>query len=225
MNNIDHLRETLTKLQVLTIVCSRLPLLGNVENLMNVISDGINVYPPLSSQMRSWKPPKVLLEMTERNVKARMCYVVRIDKVKDRNGKKFVHILYQTYETYEGTGGKETMYEGDYFTRDAEQLSIDIVMSGGYAEFKVDIKVKRKEVCETGLVVQLSFVTMEEKIPRWFSGHNHWKLESINTWPVCDVPIPEGAVLEGDGFHGLVRHLGQAIFEFLRYYEKGRYPM
>jgi hypothetical protein len=97
-NDIKNLRQKLKELKVATIVCSRFPLLGNEGKLLTIISDDIDVYPPLSSQRRTWEPPKLLFEMNLSEVKCQMSYIVRINKWNWRTGVRELQILYQTYE-------------------------------------------------------------------------------------------------------------------------------
>jgi hypothetical protein len=100
-------------------------------------------------------------------------------------------------------------------------------MIGGHHEFKFDYKTMSKKEVETGLVVELElcFVTVTEDAPPWYHGHELWKLNSVKTWLVFDIPTPN-AVMEGDGgFHSAVQCLGQSVFQYLRYYDKGRFSM
>jgi hypothetical protein len=225
VNDIHDLHQKLKELKVSTIVCSRLPLVGNEDKLLKIMSDGdIVVYPPLSSQFRTWDSPKLLLELNLDEIKCRMSYVVRINKWNWRTGVRELQILYQTYERT--LGQVQTRYAESYFSEDAIHLSNEIVMTGGHPEFKFDYKNVSKREVETGLVVELSFVSVLVDAPPFCHGHKYWKLNSVTTWPVYDIPIPKEPVMEDeDGFYGVVQCLGQAVFQYLRYYDKGRFPM
>ena len=129
---------------------------------------------------------------------ARMNYFVRITRVNPRSGKKFVDIFYQSYEC---DGSTEVYYSMDYFKEDGEALSADIIqkMIECY-EFKLDSKLKTQEKRDTGLVLKLSFLTLDAGTPHWYHGHGGWKLETIQTWPVCRIDIPRDPVAEDNGF-------------------------
>lgn len=223
MNDTENLHQKLNELKVATIVCSRLPLLGNEVKLMKIMShEDIDVYPPWKCQMRTWDPPKSLVEMNLGEVKCQMSYVVRLNKWNWRTGVKELQILYQTYERELGRQ-VETRYAQPYFSEDAIHLSKDIAMIGEHAEFKFDYKVISKREVETGLVVELSFVAETQDAPPFFHGHNYWKLKSVKTWPVFNIPTPNEPVMEGDGgFYSVVQCLGQSVFQYLNYYDKGR---
>ena len=155
-------------------------------------------------------------------VKCQISYVVRLNKWNWRTGVKELQILYQTYERELGRQ-VETRYAQPYFSEDAIHLSKDIVMIGEHAEFKCDYKVISKREVETGLVVELSFVAETQDAPPFFHGHNYWKLKSVKTWPVFNIPTPNEPVMEGDGgFYSVVQCLGQSVFQYLNYYDKGR---
>jgi hypothetical protein len=225
-NNIENLHLKLNELKVATIVCSRLPLLENEGNLLNIMSLGnINVYPPLTSQIRTLNPPKLLPELNVHDVKCRMSYVVQINKWNWRNGVRELQILYQTYERELG-GEVQTRYADSYFSKDAVVLSNEIVMTGEQPEFNFDYKNVSKREVENGLVMELCFVSATLNAPPFYHGHEYWKLNSVKTWPVFDIPSPNEPVMEGNGgFYSVIQCLGKSVFQYLKYYDKGRFPM
>jgi hypothetical protein len=226
MNDTEALTKILRDYGVSTIVCGRFLNYKYVEKLVHIIRDDIQVYPPLSAQIRTLEPPEVLFLTSERLVMARMTYVVRITTVMNRNESKFVTILFQTFKKC-GDAVSQRYYSEDYFIDDARSISTNIIQREKMSEFRIDYKVKKELNCYSGLVVMLGFATLNPDPPHKYSeSEDNWNLEYVKTWLTCDIDFPDDNVKTGHGFHGVVGNLGLALFEYITLYgTKGRTPV
>jgi len=226
MNDTHLLTKTLRDYGVSTIVCGRFLNYKYVEKLVHIIRDDIQVYPPLSAQIRTLEPPEKLFLTSERLVMARMSYVVRITTLMNRNESKFVTILFQTFKKC-GDAVSRRYYSEDYFNDDALSISTNIIQREKLYEFKVDYKVKKDSKCYSGLVLVLGFATLKSDPPHKYSeSEDIWNLEYVKTWPTCDIDFPDENVEKGHGFHGVVGKLGSALYEYITFYgTKGRTPV
>jgi len=194
---------------------------------VHIIRDDIQVYPPLSAQIRTLEPPEVLCLTSESLVMARMSYVVRITTLLNRNDSKFVTILFQTFKKC-GDAVSQRYYSEDYFDDDALSISSNIIEKREkMSEFRIDYKVKKDVRCYSGLVVVLGFATLNPDPPQKYSeSEDNWSLEYVKTWPSCDIDFPDENVKKGHGFHGVVGKLGSALYEYITFYgTKGRTPV
>jgi len=226
LNDTVSLTKTLREYGVSTIVCGRFLNYKYVEKLVHIIRDDIQVYPPLSAQIRTLEPPEKLFLTSERLVMARMSYVVRITTLMNRNESKFVTILFQTFKKC-GDAVSQRYYSEDYFIDDAQSISTNIIQREKLSEFRVDYKVKKDSKCYSGLVVVLGFATLKSDPPHKYSeSEDIWNLEYVKTWPTCDIDFPDDNVEAGHGFNGVVGNLGLALFEYITFYgTKGRTPV
>ena len=226
LNDTHSLTKTLREYGVSTIVCGRFLNYKYVEKLVHIIRDDIQVYPPLSAQIRTLEPPEKLFLTSERLVMARMSYVVRITTLMNRNESKFVTILFQTFKKC-GDAVSQRYYSEDYFIDDAQSISTNIIQREKLSEFRVDYKVKKDSKCYSGLVVVLGFATLKSDPPHKYSeSEDIWNLEYVKTWPTCDIDFPDDNVEAGHGFNGVVKNLGLALFEYITFYgTKGRTPV
>ena len=194
---------------------------------MHIIRDDIQVYPPLSAQIRTLEPPEALFLTSESLVMARMSYVVRITTLLNRNESKFVTILFQTFKKC-GDAVSQRYYSEDYFDDDALSISSNIIeRREKMSEFRIEYKVKKDVCCYSGLVVVLGFATLNPDPPQKYSeSEDIWNLEYVKTWPTCDIDFPDENVEKGHGFHGVVVKLGSALYEYITFYgTKGRTPV
>ncbi len=194
---------------------------------MHIIRDDIQVYPPLSAQIRTLEPPEALFLTSESLVMARMSYVVRITTLLNRNESKFVTILFQTFKKC-GDAVSQRYYSEDYFDDDALSISSNIIeRREKMSEFRIEYKVKKDVRCYSGLVVVLGFATLKCDPPQKYSEfENIWNLEYVKTWPTCDIDFPDENVKKEHGFHGVVGKLGSSLYEYITFYgTKGRTPV
>lgn len=63
-------------------------------------------------------------------------------------------------------------------------------------------------------MLKLSFLTLDVDTPHCYHGHGGWKLETIQTWPVCCIDIPHDPVADDHYFFGVIELLGESVFEY-----------
>jgi hypothetical protein len=218
----------LKKRSVSVVICSRITDMNMIHNLLYIIAEDIQLYPPLQCQLRNIIGHPTSNIMSELNVVSRMSYVGRVRCVMFWSRMKALDLFYQVHE--KGDGGKQVTYAGtDHLLRDAEYLK-RMIKDFDNPELKCDIRPRADSGAESSLVVKFTFGTTSPNMPACFSeGNKHkgsWVLESILAWPSFEFDVPlQSNILEGDSFYLMTEHLGYAVFGFLNYHGLGRSPI
>lgn len=241
MHDQEKLRSVLKKKMVKTIVCSR-PLQPEHLQAMLTVIGNINVYPPLSLQMRTVGPmehlvPLLTLETAgpmetlcsrfeaSNIMRARITYLIQITGMTVRNKRKQSKIMYQTIYQVEN-GNTEVVFDKD-FTE--EEFQLDKVINckdieDKFPEFKVDLRQKSKSTIDTGVIIQLSFITFGNESGLCFKWEKGWLLERVQTWPLFSIDLPEGNVGPSHPFFRVTELMGRAVYNYLNFYGEGRHP-
>jgi len=226
MHDQERLRSILKKKMVKTIVCSRPLQPVHLQAMLNFIGN-INVYPPLSLQMRTVGPMEPLCSEVDVSsmVTTRISYLVQITGITIRYKKKQARIMYQKIHQV-GHGNTEVVFNKD-FTKDELELDKLINCKGmvdKYPEFKVDFRQKTKTKVETGVIMQLSFITFADGSAHCYEWEKGWELERVQTWPLFLIDLPEGNVDPSHAFFRVTELMGEALYDYLNFYGEGRHP-
>jgi len=225
MHDQERLRGILKKKMVKTIVCSRPLQLVHLQAMLNFIGN-INVYPPLSLQMRTVGPmePACCELDVSSLVRTRISYLVQITGMNTRYKRRLSSILYQTI--HQVGRNTEVIFNKD-FTK--EELEVDKLinckaMVDKFPEFKVDYRQKTKTKIDTGVIMQLSFITFDDGSAHCYEWEKGWELERVRTWPLFSIDLPEGNVDPSHAFFRVTELMGKAVYDYLNFYGEGRYP-
>ena len=132
-----------------------------VEKLIYVVTMGIDVYPPLSSQMRGVLVRNSMFLSSSHNELEHMSYFVQVDRVNYTTGKKVIKILWQSVRRAESKA-VVVFCDMDYFSNDCKELVENIIGENKLdiaPDFNVDIRGKCKEICHNGLIMKLAFTS------------------------------------------------------------------
>jgi len=214
MHDQERLHSILKKKMVKTIVCSRPLQPVHLQAMLNVLATLMYILHYLCCELD-----------VSSMVRTRITYLVQITVNTKRHKKRLSTIFYQTIHQV-GNGNTEVVYNKD-FTKDELELDKLINCKGmvdKFPEFKVDFRQKTKTKIDTGVIIQLSFITCGDLSAHCYEWEKGWKLERVQTWPLFSIDIPEGNVDLSQPFFHVTELMGQAVYDYLNFYGEGRHP-
>jgi len=220
----DYLVSELRNKKVSVVICPKFDDECAVKELLYLVAQDINVYPPMQCQMRSIDG--IVSSTNDDNVVGeRMSYIAQINTVMNRVDNRIasMRMLYQLNESCVGI--KEIRYDMSYFEKDESVLTW-ILKNHNIPELRYDFQFHNRTTCDNAVIIKITFIMVCSDVGPMLDGNqNGWRLQRIRTWPAFDIDVPHEPIDENHEFYRVTEHLGQGIFRYLNYYGGGRYPI